>query len=336
MIMSPKTICIGILLFIISLFSSLSQQGDFPALKGPYLGQKPPGMTPEIFAPGIISTGMSEFASAFSPDGYSFFYNNSSGPVPVLLCMQQINGIWTEPEVASFSGRFRDYDPSFSFDGTKLFFSSDRPLKEGEKIQDTVDIWMIEKIGNGWSQPVNLGGKVNSRANEYYPCATKNGNLYFSSGRQGGSGGNDVYVCRFVDGQYLSPENVGDNINSSNFEGDTFVAPDESYMIVTCYNRSDGFGSGDLYISFRDKDGGWSKLKNMGNVINSYANEHCPRVTPDGKYFFFTSYRNNGGRPLLESLTFQSIITIQLQSGNGKGDIYWVDAKIIEDLKSKE
>jgi Tol biopolymer transport system component len=49
-------------------------QDDFPILKGPYLGQKPPGMTPEIFAPGIVSTGLDELNSVFSPDGDEFYF----------------------------------------------------------------------------------------------------------------------------------------------------------------------------------------------------------------------------------------------------------------------
>jgi hypothetical protein len=75
--MRPRAIYVGILLYIIFLFISCIQQDDFPVLKGPYLGQKPPGMTPEIFAPGIISTGHSERIAAFTPDGKYFFFTSN-------------------------------------------------------------------------------------------------------------------------------------------------------------------------------------------------------------------------------------------------------------------
>ena len=89
------------------------------------------------------------------------------------------------------------------------------------------------------------------------------------------------------------------------------VAHDESYLIVSIYGRKDGFGDGDLYISFRRPDGSWSLLKNMGSAVNSDKRDFCPMVTPDGKYLFFSSKRV------------------------GEGDIFWVDAKIIEALRDE-
>ena len=75
--MKSKGVFIGILLSII--FSSNAQQDEFPVLRGPYLGQKPPGMTPEVFAPGIISTREKyELNSIFSPKGDEFYYEIST------------------------------------------------------------------------------------------------------------------------------------------------------------------------------------------------------------------------------------------------------------------
>ena len=95
---------------------------------------------------------------------------------------------------------------------------------------------------------------------------------------------------------------------------DPFVAPDESYLIV-CQNLEDSIGTFDLYIYFRKPDGSWTESINMGEGINSSSFEARPYVTPDGQYLFFTS-----NRPDNESL----------------GQIYWVDAKIIETLKPDE
>jgi Tol biopolymer transport system component len=83
-------------------------------------------------------------------------------------------------------------------------------------------------------------------------------------------------------------------------------------LIVNSNGRPDDLGRGDLYISFKKKDSSWTPLKNMGKEINSEYTDYCPMLSPDGKYLFFTSTRT------------------------GNGDIYWVDAKIIEDLKPKE
>jgi hypothetical protein len=112
-----------------------------------------------------------------------------------------------------------------------------------------------------------------------------------------------------LDGAYQAPENLGPVLNSENYEGDVFIAQDESYLIVSIYGREDGFGKGDLYVSFRSLDGSWSPLKNMGGAINSDKRDFCPTGTPDGKYFFFSSKRE------------------------GDGDVFWVDAKLIDTLR---
>ena len=112
-----------------------------------------------------------------------------------------------------------------------------------------------------------------------------------------------------IDGNYQVPENLGPVINSENYEGDVFIAKDESYLIVSISGSEDSFGKGDLYISFLQTDGSWSPLKNMGSAVNSSKREFCPMVSHDGKYLFFSTKRN------------------------GEGDIFWVDAKIIESLK---
>jgi hypothetical protein len=62
-------------LFVLMAVSSFSQQNSFPALKGPYLGQKPPGKTPGIFALGIVSIfGFTEFTRSFSPDNKEYYF----------------------------------------------------------------------------------------------------------------------------------------------------------------------------------------------------------------------------------------------------------------------
>ncbi len=68
------------------------------------------------------------------------------------------------------------------------------------------------------------------------------------------------------------------------------MAPDESYLIFASFGRLDSLGSADLYVSFR-VDGKWQPARSLGTSINSKAFEYCPIVSPDGRHFFFTSYR---------------------------------------------
>jgi Tol biopolymer transport system component len=305
-----------------------------PVLSGPYLGQEPPGMTPVLFSPGIVSTGMDELNAVFLPGGKELFYSVTSGRMKwALVTMREESGRWTPPEVAPFSGVYGDVDPCVSPDGKRLYFCSNRPRSGEGDAEDNYDIWYVEKTGDGWSAAVNIGPPVNSDSNEFYPSFTGDGTIYFQSWRQGGIGETDIYRSRLTDGRYVEVECLPEPVNSAGFEGDAFIAPDESYIIVSTYRENDNHGSSDLYISFRDTAGGWSELINMGPEINSPGGENCQILSPCGKYLFFTSRRSRDD--LQTPLTYKDLQEIRNSPLNGGGDIFWVDARIIERFRPK-
>jgi hypothetical protein len=298
--------------FSIHVFAT-SSFDHWPDVAGPYLGQEPPGMEARIFAPGIISTDRSEINSVFAPDSDEFYFTVWTRETGTkIMVTSQIDGRWSAPKVASFSNDISDVDPAISYDGEKVFFSTRRPRPgASESRKNGFDIWFAERTESGWGEEQYLGPVVNSGESQVYSTVTRDGTLYFQAVREGGYGKADVYRSRLLDGVYQAPENLGPVINSENYEGDVFVARDESYLIVSIYGRKDDFGKGDLYISFRGPDGSWSSLKNMGPAINSAERDFCPMVTPDGKYLFFSSKRE------------------------GAGDIFWVDAKVIDTLRDE-
>ena len=306
---------------------------DFPELHGPYLGQKPPGNTPEIFAPGVISKGYFECMAFFTPDGGEFYFMLWGAPHGVILFTQDVGRRWTEPEVLSFSG---GYEGKFTLspDGDTIAYSSNRPLGGSGAPRNIHHSWIIERTEAGWGEPKNLGPLINlEKSYSAYPSLSRNGNLYFFSDRGGGMGDADIWMSRFADGRYEEPENLGPSINTGLNDVDPFIAPDESYIIFC--RRDDGIGRFDLFISFRESDGSWTQAKNMGEPINSTASEICPSVSPDGKYFFFTSDRRTH-KPFSERpITYEEKIEILTGPGNGNGDIYWVDAGIIKTLQRK-
>lgn len=143
---------------------------------------------------------------------------------------------------------------------------------------------------------------MNSDAGEYYPTVAANGNLYFSSSRAGGKGRGDVYRSRFASGRYGPPESLGDSVNSAAFDGDTFSAPDESYLIFSGFGRPDGDTEGDLFIS-TNRGGVWGAARRLEHGINSKVQEYTPIVSPDGTWLYFTSHRGVIDEPMSRRLT---------------------------------
>jgi Tol biopolymer transport system component len=291
-----------------------------------------PGDKPAVFLPGIVSTHMGERDAALSPDGSLFFFTVSSYRFPVIVFSRKGADGWSVPEVAPFSGTYADLEPHFSPDGQTLYFASNRPLTEGGGTKD-FDIWFVSRREGGWSEPVNIGPPVNTKANEFYPSITRNGTLYWCAVREGGPGGEDIFFSERVGGRYLTAQALGDSVNTQGNEYNAFVARDESYIVFTSTGHGAGYGRGDLYISFRRPDGGWTKAVNMGPGVNSPAFEFCPYVSEDGSTFFFTSDRLPEEAGPDGPASYQDLVRFSLGPGNKQHSIYHVDAALIGRLR---
>ena len=294
---------LNLLLLLLAL--PTAAQDEWPSLSGPYLGQQPPGTTPEVFAPGLISLdGERELNAVFSPNSRIFMFTRSvDGVFKMFFSYLRDDGTWQEPRMAAPSKTYpghRDADMAFSPAGDWVYFISDRPLP-GYSLE-RYNVWRSQVSRHGLLTPEPLGPVINGPDHELYPLLVADGSLYFSAAREDSLGGRDSYRSQFEDGEFGEPVNLGPGINSTNDEGDIYVSPDETYIIHVSANRPDGFGGGDLYVSFREADGSWGDGINMGETINSAELDYCPMVTPDGKYLFFTQ----------------------------GDDIMWVDAAIID------
>lgn len=276
-----------------------------------YFGMQPPGFKPVVFAPGIISTeDANELDCSFTPDGNQVFFTVETDTSSTIYTIKKMDGKWGKREVAFFSGKYWDVDPYITSDGKILYFSSTRPLtKDGEE-KDS-DIWFCKMEDNGkWGEPENLG-KVNAEGkHDFYTSISKKGTMYTSVFAKGFTGG-DLFYATNEEGNYIKSQKLPEPINTEYNEHDPFIAPDESYLIFTS-TRPGGYGKADLYITFRKKDGTWDEPINMGEKINSPEYDFCPILSPDGKYFFYTS------------------------KASGNGNIYWVDASILESYRKKE
>lgn len=269
------------------------------SLEGAYLGQTPPGRTPRLFAPGIISVdaNFEHSAAVFSPDNREVFwctnvnwYTDEPGEqMQRLFTMKMVDGKWTTPQIAPFAESINVpiQRPVFSPDGNTLYME----LFDS----DDSDIYVVERIGEGWSEPVPVSPLINSPAIERLHCVTADGSLYFS--RDPFTEREAIFVSRFVNGAFTEPEQLGESYDSADYEVAILIAPHEEYMLIEQMNAQ--HTSSALTVSYKRADGTWSDRINAPYECGGFL-----ALSPDGEYLFFL----------------------------GEG-IYWVSTSFIADLK---
>jgi hypothetical protein len=285
----------------------------------------------ELFAPGIVSTNLYERDIAISTGGDEIIYTSGDYKQSrrCLVCIRKTGNEWGKKEILSFSGQYNDIEPCFSVDGDKLYFASDRPIEKASKKSD-YNIWVSERIKNGWSDPEPLQPTINTDKDEFFPSISRNNNLYFTSVRANGIGNEDILLSRYVDGEYSVPVPLDTNINSSAYEFNAYVSPNEDLIIFSSYGRKDDLGGGDLYYSKKYKSGNWTKSVNMGPLINSDKLDYCPFVDIPRGNFYFTSERI---LPTEKRITdISELERLANNVLNGMGNIYRINIdKIIKE-----
>jgi len=279
-------------------------QTESPVLKGPYLGQKPPGTTPAVFAPGFVSTSAHEFSCSFTPDGKELYFARRDPDLgyPVVMVTKLANGAWTEPEIAPFVERSMSFEPIVTPDGRRLYFMSGKPVPG--QAGPPMNILYVDREGVGWGAAKNAGDPFNP-AKAMFISSTSEGTIY-TTDISGGPGSERIAVARMVDGTYASLERLGPPVNGDGQSMYPFIAPDGSYLIFNLRRPAEKVKSV-LMVSFRTPDGGWDEPR----LIDLGEEAGTPFVTRDGKCLFFTS----GER--------------------GASDISWVSTEVIEALRLK-
>jgi hypothetical protein len=277
--------------------SSFAEQVE--VRRGPYMGQRPPGRTPEVFAPGFVSTDEHEFAPSFSPDGKEFYFSRGVGEYrrKSVMVARLVSGVWTEPERAvAFDNE--NFEARVTPDGERIFFMGFHAVSDTER--PDIDMFFAERTEGVWGEPKRLGTPFNP-AGSMYISFTEDGTIYTTDARAG-----NIVRSRLVDGEYLEFESLDAPVNTEDAQQVyPFVSPDGSYIIFNEMGGERGGKSG-LVVTFRHEDGSWSVPREIPLGMRAGT----ASVSPDGEYLFFTA-----GRP--------------------EGDIYWVDAKVFKDFFPK-
>lgn len=262
---------------------------------------------------------------AISSEGDEIYFSVQSyvDEVSFIAFSKKLNDSWMEPEIVNFSGKYFDIEPFLAHDGLKLYFASNRPLKESEGEPKDFDIWYVERKDNNsdWSNPINVGAPINSDSDEFYPSIAYNNNFYFTCNERSTKGKDDIFVSYWKGDKYLEPVSLSDSINTDGYEFNAFIAPDDSYIIFTAYQRKDGFGSGDLYISYKISDSTWTKAKNLGHEINSDKMDYCPFVDVNNN-LYYTSKRSSVNNPVKTLSSMRNFFNELNRYDNGLSRIY--------------
>ena len=331
-----KAIIIAYLMLIAAIAVN-AQQSEFPKLTGPYLGQKPPGIVPEIFAPDIISTALSEGPPSFMPEGGEFVYSivylkPHSGIKSCIIICKEEEGKWTTPEVLFPGVKYDDLYPFISYDGKWLFFQSNRPTNKPD-LKNKYNIWASKRLEGGWGKSEPLPFPINGKGDVSGPSMSKTGEFFFTF--MSGKSEDGIYKSNYSDGKFSVPERLPENVNIKEAAFDGVVSPDGRYYLVSVYGKEDTFGATDLYVSFKDDNGNWTPLKNLGKEINTPQNDGGITISPDGKYIFFAGclVSNNFYNSVI---SYKDILDYQTKPQYGNSDIYWVSAKIIEEYRQEK
>ncbi|WP_019466518.1 TolB family protein [Dyella japonica] len=248
---------------------------------------------PVAFLPGDLADAESP---AFTPDGHTVYFMRASESGAAVMVSHRVHDQWSAPVPASFSGHWRDGDPTMAPDGSYLVFTSNRPAMKGGQPIDTVrqgklltglgmNLWRVERKGDGWSEPVRLPDTVNTCNSSFAPSVASDGSIYYIGCAPDG-------VIRPLrasheNGQYQPAYVVAVGGKDAQVR-DVAIAPDRSFMVFSI--RHDPKQAYRLAIAFHTTDN-WSEPQDLGDVVNSGTHSMGSQLGCDHRTLYFSSDR---------------------------------------------
>ena len=296
--MKRITIFTLLLLPALSVSANGAVKETSPAMESPYFGETPPGLTPVLFDPDIVSPEGRFEGGTFTPDMKEFYFSRKNGKYKkrTFFVIRYKNNRWQQEEETPIRW------PQFSADGQLMY--------GGKEYR--------ERTPSGWSALKSQGEFLKEQAHGI--SRSSNGTYYFAFFKKEDQGRGNLGYSRLINGKHEKPVKLNAEINTGEWIAHPYIASDESYLMWDV-EREGGYGGSDIYISFKHRDGRWLPAMNMGAEINTEFQESSPRVTHDGQYLFFSrgewQVKPDGSR-------------------NWEAKSYWVDAQVIEKLRPEQ
>jgi WD40 repeat protein len=262
----------------------------------------PPGSTasvavsPQLFAPGVISGPANDGSPTFAPDGNTLFFTRSTAAWGVILESHQSRGKWSEPQVAPFSGEYSDSSPGMAPDGSFILFVSLRPKDSApadpsQKPQRVANLWRSDHTGSGWSKPERMLDAVNIGPSIWKPSIASDGTIYFVA--IDAKGGKRLYSAAFKNGAYQQAQPLSFS-DGTTADVDPEIAPDGSFLVFCSSGRRKDDPKDHLYIVLR-KGSDWgpvTAIRYEGDERNGSSTDDEPHLGSDHRTLYFTSDRS--------------------------------------------
>jgi len=287
-----------------------------------YFNQKlPNGSTPELFALTKVNTKNVELNVVFNTSYTEMFFSRIVNGSFVIHHSELIDGIWTPIQaIQMYPGSISisvACDPTITQEGDTMYFLGVDPknysndVNPAELYRIPPDIYVSKKIEGKWQIASKVESPVSTEHIESYPVVVADGSLYFLSIRSKNVGGRDIRRAQYLeDGKFDTPASISPNLTKNT--GSTYINPNEEYLI-----SSNGKG---FRVAFK-KNNKWQTPVNIKLPYEDDWVYYCPYMSPDENYFFF-SRRYYGSQK-------------SGWAGVTKGEVYWVSADAIFNLKSE-
>ena len=237
------------------------------------------------------------------------------------------DGRWTKAKslAGNINTNMNEGAQTISQDGQLLIFTGCN-FPDG---YGSCDLYASYLTRDGWSAPENLGSNINTEFWESAPSLSPDErDLYFTSNRPGGFGGNDLYVShRMRNGHWSLPENLGPEINTVGDESAPFIHADNQSLYFTS-NGHQGYGGDDLFVSRKQGNGKWSLPENLGYPINTIQNEGSLVIAADGKTAYYASDRSDSRGGL-------DLYSFELRSDVRPAKTLWVKGQVFDKKTSR-
>jgi Tol biopolymer transport system component len=256
-----------------------------------------------LFAPGAIPTSATgNAAPAFTRDGKTVYIGQSAKAGDISVMVSHLaGGKWSAPQMADFSGKYRDLEPAFSPDGKYIIFASNRPKIPGDSLLDGNynksiqkakggNLWKVKISKKGAAVPERLPDVINANGSVFSPAVAGDGSIYFMRADSGKSF--HIYRSQLTNGQFEKPVRVSFSLDKYG-EYDPAVAPDESFIIYST-GRPPAPHTADLFIVFKEGNK-WGEPIDLRTLLSDKVFGVEARLSPDLKTLYFTNQRKANG-----------------------------------------